>query len=334
MRALPFAPGPSRARARGAALLMALMVVALISALASAALWQQSLQFNVESTERDAQQARWLLGSALDWARLVLRQDALSSKIDALTEPWAVPLKEVKLSAFLAAIGNNVDDTSGLTNDIFLSGRISDLQSRLNVRNLYDTGKIIPTEADKFRHLFQLLDLPMSELESLLKALALASTPRSDKNANLTLMPQRVEQLSWFGLSHETLKKLAPYVTWLPLKTSLNLNTASAPVLQSAIPGLDASNAKRLVSQRDEHPWDNLESVRLTLGRTTAIISDTDHTISSNFFEIFCQMRMHEILMLERSVVQRDGINVKTLWRERRPQGSELGCPISVPQPC
>ncbi len=334
MRALPFAPGPSRARARGAALLMALMVVALISALASAALWQQSLQFNVESTERDAQQARWLLGSALDWARLVLRQDALSSKIDALTEPWAVPLKEVKLSAFLAAIGNNVDDTSGLTNDIFLSGRISDLQSRLNVRNLYDTGKIIPTEADKFRHLFQLLDLPMSELESLLKALALASTPRSDKNANLTLMPQRVEQLSWFGLSHETLKKLAPYVTWLPLKTSLNLNTASAPVLQSAILGLDASNAKRLVSQRDEHPWDNLESVRLALGRTTAIISDTDHTISSNFFEIFCQMRMHEILMLERSVVQRDGINVKTLWRERRPQGSELGCPISVPQPC
>ena len=92
----------------GAALLMAMLSVALLTILASAALWQQWRTLSVESAERDAQQTAWLLRSAQDWALVVLREDGRSDSIDHLAEPWAVPLSEARLSAFLAASSDGI----------------------------------------------------------------------------------------------------------------------------------------------------------------------------------------------------------------------------------
>ena len=117
---------------KGAALLMALLTVALIAVLASSALWQQWRTLSVETAERDAQQAHWLLAGAQDWARVVLREDARSGNTDHLAEPWATPLREARLSSFLAAApGGTLTLRDGLAEQVFLSGRISDMQSAL-----------------------------------------------------------------------------------------------------------------------------------------------------------------------------------------------------------
>lgn len=58
---------------QGAALLMAMLTVALVAVLASTAVWQQWRTLSVETAERQAQQAHWLLAGAQDWARVVLR---------------------------------------------------------------------------------------------------------------------------------------------------------------------------------------------------------------------------------------------------------------------
>jgi general secretion pathway protein K len=39
-------------------------------------------------------------------------------------------------------------------------------------------------------------------------------------------MPQRMDQLAWLGLSPATVAALEPYVTLLPSRTQVNLNTA------------------------------------------------------------------------------------------------------------
>ena len=97
---------------RGAALISAMLVVTLVATLASVALWQQWRHVEVESAERHRVQSSWLLNGALDWSRLILREDAMAGmsgsassgggNSDHLAEPWALPLKEAKLSTFLA----------------------------------------------------------------------------------------------------------------------------------------------------------------------------------------------------------------------------------------
>ena len=63
---------------RGAALISAMLVVTLVATLASVALWQQWRHVEVESAERHRVQSSWLLNGALDWSRLILREDAVS----------------------------------------------------------------------------------------------------------------------------------------------------------------------------------------------------------------------------------------------------------------
>ena len=58
-------------------------------------------------------QSGWILTGALDWARLLLREDHMGSgatAADHLGEPWAVPLQEARLSSFLAADRNGADE--------------------------------------------------------------------------------------------------------------------------------------------------------------------------------------------------------------------------------
>ena len=110
--------------------MVALLTVSLVATLASAALWQQRRHVAVESAERDRVQAAWVLTGALDWARLILREDARSNQNngngDHLAEPWAIGLAEARLSSFLAA-----DRQQALPDDLdaFLSGRIDDQQA-------------------------------------------------------------------------------------------------------------------------------------------------------------------------------------------------------------
>src|SRR3712207_558163 len=101
---------------RGAALLVAMLVVTLVATFAAASLWQQWRAVEVETAERARIQSGWILTGALDWARLLLREDGVTggnASADHLGEPWAVPLQEARLSTFLAADRNNTSTDVG-----------------------------------------------------------------------------------------------------------------------------------------------------------------------------------------------------------------------------
>jgi general secretion pathway protein K len=218
---------------QGAALLMAMLTVALVATLAAAGVWLQWRSIEVEAAERQRAQAHWLLLGALDWARIILREDARSggdNGPDHLAEPWAVPLQEARLSTFVSSNAEGVSrDDERVAEEVFLSGQISDLQGRLNVLNLVESdGQLSPSTLAVFERLFKRLDLPPTELQTLAQQLVLAH----GNTAARPLRPQRVEQLAWLGLSASSLAALAPHVCVLPVRTSVNLNTASEAVLQ------------------------------------------------------------------------------------------------------
>ena len=144
----------------GAALLAAMLTVTLVATFAAAAMWQQWRAIEVETAERARIQSAWILIGALDWSRLILREDSIARSgdgTDNLSEPWSVPLEEARLSTFLAADRNvaQVEDASTDTTNAFLSGQITDLQALLNLRNLANEGQVDATALRQFQRLFE-----------------------------------------------------------------------------------------------------------------------------------------------------------------------------------
>jgi general secretion pathway protein K len=304
------------ARQTGAALLAAMLTVALVATLAAAGLWQQWRSVEVESAERARVQANWVLTGALDWARLILREDARAGGADHLAEPWAVPLQEARLSTFLAA--DREASTAGTdAENVFLSGEIIDLQSRLNVNNLVEAGKVSEPGLKAFQRLFQQLGLPETELTQMAENLRQASGIGAGDadTSQAPLVPQDVTQLGWLGLSPTTLSALEPYVAVLPARTPVNLNTASAQVIQAAVEGLELADAQELVAARETRPFRTLADAAKVLGSREQALGGGMAAVASRFFEVRGRLRTDNNVVEQRSFLQRDGLNVRTLRR-------------------
>lgn len=301
-------------RQAGAALLAAMLTVTLVATMASAALWQQWRSVEVETAERSRVQSSWVLAGALDWARLILREDGRTGGPDHLAEPWALPLAEARLSTFLDLESSSAD----ADRQAFLSGQIADLQARLNVTNLVDGDHLSTPAVQAFGRLFAQLGLMPGELETLTAALLRAKrgTGADRSGAAEPLLPQTVDQLVWLGLSGQSVAALKPHVTVLPEPTRININTASAEVLQAGVPGLDLTDALRLVAVRKIAHFPTLLDSRLP-DAVKAPGMSTQLDVSSRYFEIRGRLRLDQAVVDELSVVRRDGLTVRTLWRER-----------------
>jgi general secretion pathway protein K len=271
----------------------------------------------VEAADRQRVQSTWILTGALDWARLILREDRDSA--DFLAEPWAVPLQEARLSTFLAADRNA--DTSAVPDDVFLSGVISDQQALLNVGTLVESGSTPPVGLRSFGRLFALLGLPPSQLQTLAENLRFANDISTDNQSasQAPIAPQRPEQLVWLGIPQSTVTALLPYVTLLPGpgRTPVNLNTASAEVIYAAVDGLTLAEAQELVAHRAQAPFRNLQEATRLMPQHAAAIMEGTVGFTTQYFEVRGRLRMDRLVVEERSLLHRDGMNVTTVWRER-----------------
>ena len=294
---------------RGAALLLAMLLLVLVVTLAGGMVWQQTRALEVESAERARTQAAWVLNGALDWTRLILAEDGRSNRgsgreHDSLDEPWATPLAEARLSTFLAVDRDNNTDTGP---DAFLSGRIVDAQSRYNLRNLVDgTGKLIPAQVDGLGRLARAAGLP-DTLPARLAAAATAAWGASENpQAARPLPPQRLEDLAWYGFDAATLAAMQPWFDVLPVRTPVNLNTAPREVLVAAIDSLDTGSAERLVQARQREPFTSLDTVRELLGPAYTVEPERA-SVLSRYFEVTGRLRLEDRALQERSLVERRG---------------------------
>jgi len=317
-------------RQRGAALLTAMLTVALVTTLASAALWQQWRQVEIEIAERGRSQTAWMMTGALDWTRLILREDAISAQgaaADHLGEPWALAVQESKLSTFLS------QDQQWREGDaeVFLSGQITDAQSRMNVMNLLQDGQISPPALARFAALFQRLGLPLDELQTLSQQLQASwqasrteqvpAVPQgTNRQGAAALLPRQTAQLVWLGLSPSTVAALQAHITVLPEATPVNLNTASAEVLSAVLPGLDLASARQAVTLRQRGHWTSLNAAKDALGPGARLIDEKQHSVQSRYFEVQGRMRIDNVVQQETALVLRDGGQVRMLWRVRCPQ--------------
>jgi general secretion pathway protein K len=304
---------------QGAALLTALIIVTLIATLATSMVWQQWRATRIEVAERARAQSTWVLSGALDWARLILREDfKAGGTTDHLGEPWATPLEEARLSTFLAADKNNTDDAP----EAFISGRITDAQSRYNLRNVIDEAQneVSKTELPVLQKIFETAGLSAQLADAVAKKARMALVglnPDEERQEQVVpLWPQNLQQLAWLDLTPENIKSLAPYLTVLPEKTTVNLNTAPREVLMAVIDNLDAATAERLVETRKRDPFKTLEAVQTRLGESFPL-NPARVNVASSFFEVRGQLRLSDRSLEEISLVKRNGSRVTQLSRMR-----------------
>lgn len=322
---------------RGAALLMAMVIVTLVATIASSMVWQQWRAVQVEGAERVRAQATWVLSGALDWARLILREDARNGGPDHLGEPWAIPLAEARLSTFLASDSNNTAAEDAP--DAFLSGKVDDMTSRYNLRNVVSPdGDVVPEELTVLKRLCENAGLPPALgdglAQSLRRAVLAAVSVQSDnavfleklggESARQTapLMPQAFDQVIWLGIDAATLERLRPYLTLLPEGTQVNVNTAPKEVIAAVVPNLDLARAARVVQTRQRAAFKTTDEARTTLGAGTWDMGRL--SVKSDWFEVRGRLRLEDNVIEQRHLVQRTGDDV-TVRNQSRFSGVERG---------
>lgn len=266
------------ARQRGAAILLAMLIMVLVTTVAAGTLWRQAQVMGVEVAERDRAQATWVLNGLLDWARIIIREDDKPSssqsnprRVDYLDEPWAKELKASSLSAFLAL---DKEDSGGRDEadlqQAFFSGKFQDLNAKFNLPDLInnEVSGFEPRYEQVFDRLCEELDIGPSERDYFKTAYLQAAQNKVGKGeagrsagpyggqgyAQGVLFPTRLEQLDWLGIDPDVLNKLRPYVViFLPQRLNqprqrqlINVNTASRIMLKAAIAGCDDNCAQQI----------------------------------------------------------------------------------------
>lgn len=297
---------------RGAALILAMVLLAFVATLAYGMVWQQWHSLEMEASWRARTKVAWILNGALDWARVVLREDARQSDpagtVTSLHARWARPLSDLGLGAVQWDGG---DRSAGDIRLEPIAGVITDGQAKYNLRNLSADGVITANEIALLERLCSAGGLSATVAQRLGAGLIAAQLRAS---AGAPLQPTRIDDLLWLGLTAAEVDQLRPLATILPVPTKLNINTATAPVLAAVIKGVNLDLADTIVRTRLHQPFDNLDSARAALPGLEEV-SDLELTTSSDFFEIRWRMRLEERLFEEVALLQRRGLEVNVVHR-------------------
>ena len=304
-------PAPPN-RQRGVAVIIALLLTTLAITIVSSLFWQQQVQVRSIENQRLQLQKQWILRGALDWASLILREDAKYSSVDTLDEPWATPLAETRLNQY-------VDDNRADAADATLSGSITDAQARYNLTNLCPDGTINPVEVSAFAQLLNNANIDPALAQATANLMAAAQQKPSANDANAVNqsgpLPMNLTQvddlLAVPGFTPEILAKIKDFVIFLPRATPVNVNTAPAEVL-SAISTLSISGATALVASRNTATFRNPGDFMMLMHENHLIVANV--SVSSNYFLVNGKVRMSRAELEIQALIERNGANTKLIW--------------------
>ena len=284
---------------RGSAVVLAMLVLAIATTLIMGTLWQQSALIRETENDRAYAQARWLLRGAIDWAGVILREDARTTSVDHRGEPWAVPLADTRL---------NENDGRPAA---YLAGSIDDEQAKFNLRNLLKGAEINGAELQSLRRLLGALRIEDRFADKIGERLLAAERARSSEPA---IGLAYVDDLLQVGLTPEQVQRLKGFVTILPEPTQLNVNTASAEVLCARITGLELTDARRIVSARDRAYFKDLGDALAQLRQAAPNATETGLSVTTRYFSVEGIVSYGPARLAGHALVRRDPGALEVLW--------------------
>ena len=310
-------------RQEGVAIVTALLLTTLAITIVASLFWQQQVQVRSIENQRLQLQKQWILRGALDWTRLILREDARLSSVDNLDEPWAVPLAETRLDQYVENARNGSD-----VPDATLSGGIVDAESRFNITNLCQGGTVNPVEVAAFARLLSGAQQNPSLAQATAELMASAQSGAANNasagdasamgdtagSARSLGIRQAEDLLAVPGFTPAALAAIRDFIVVLPVVTPINVNTASAEVLAARIDTLSLSDATALVAARQSAWFRDINDFTQRMGGKALSSGAGEVAVSTGYFLVNGQVRLDRAGMNMQALIERSGLNTRVVW--------------------
>ena len=269
-----------RGKQHGAALILAILVVALASTIALFMANQQSMWTQQAIHLSARSQTNALAHAAIDWARGVLAEDARNSTVDHLGETWANQVPSLPVES------------------ANISGAIYDQQALFNLNNLVRNGRDSEADIALFKRLLTQLQLPTDLVNPLIDWIdedSLVHFPGGAEDADYLIGDQAyrcanqalvsVDELYRVrGFNHANIARLKPFVTALPERTTININTAPREILMALLPDLAETDISTLLDNRKTAFYKSKQDFRARLPHAAPALRDEYFDVTSNYF--------------------------------------------------
>jgi general secretion pathway protein K len=292
----------TRHRERGAAVVLAMLVVAVTATLVAGVFWRQSVLVQHAENALSYAQAKWLMRGAVDWAAVILAEDARTSSADHLGEPWAVPLADTRL--------NEGDGRE----PVYLSGEIRDEQAKLNLRNLAGASGPEAAEVEVLARLFGILGLNPAAAAAVAQRVRQGLPPDAGRVQSALGVTSVDDLLGVEGIDAAAIERLRAFVTVLPQPTPVNANTAAAEVLAARIANLSLADARRLAASRDRAHFRDRTDALSRIPELKLQAADAEIAVATRFFSVDGTVSYRRARLQARALLKREARRVDMLW--------------------
>jgi general secretion pathway protein K len=296
-----------KSRQKGVAVISAMLFAALTMVIAGQLVWDQRLLIDELENQQNTVQAQWMADGAIQWARPVLAEDAITSEIDNDKELWNTPIPPTPFEGAK------------------ISGKIVDLQQYFNINNMgTDTYS-----KDIFNRLLYKLGLSEKLTSSLIDWLDRddiengaegaesdfyrgLATPYNAANQPLVDLGDLIRVK---GFDAVAIKKLRAFTTALPNNTALNINTATAEELSFVLPNISLDDARSIVVNRNIRPFSSVadfvermpELQKNFKLNAEANLSHINLSVNSQYFLVTCLVEVGHTTLHVEAMIYREG---------------------------
>ncbi len=289
-------------RSRGMALLTTLLVVSIASIIGVALVKRQWIDIRKTQNTLLMEQS-WLYARGIEaWASSRLVSDLKKNGVDSEHDGWNQPIEPTQV------VGGE------------LTAAISDHQGQFNVNSLLVEGEQGKRQLSRFRRLLAALDLPQELAETTLDWLDADSEPHYPHGAEESYYTvkepafrpsnQAIVDISELrlvsGYTSDIYTTLAPHIAALPHSTTVNVNTASEPVLRSLGEGLTQLDAQAIIEARSEHAFEDMATFLEHPALAGITIDGEGLSLSSQYFTVSSEVLVGQLKLRYRSILYRE----------------------------
>ncbi len=270
---------------RGVALISAMLVVTLTAVIAVGMATRQQIDIRRTANVLDADRSYQVALGVESWAVGLLGRDLEDGKIDHLEEDWAKALPTTEVD------GGKV------------AGSIEDLQGRFNLNNLLDEKGVSSIDMQRLQRLLKNLDIEPGLVQAILDWIDADVEPRfpngAEEDSYLRQAPPYRNANAPFasiselrlvrGMEGEEYQRLAPFITALPERTDININTAPAAVLMALADNLTQTDAEALLESREEEAFRDIDSLMKHNSLAGLKASPEGLGVTSRYFRVYGQ---------------------------------------------
>ena len=295
-------------RQRGVAIITALLIVAIATTVSVTI--STRLQLDVRRTGNviAGDQAYLYSIAAESWSQRILKQDRKDNEIDHLGEDWAIELPPLPVEGG------------------YIQGKLTDLQSCININSLLDnstdTNAASGTKLARARMERLLTNMKID------KAYTQAIIDWIDSDLQTTIpdgaedvsymhleQPYRTANTAMHSISELRLIKgfedpqvyaaVLPHVCAVGVKTSININTATAEVLRSLADDLTDSDIEKIIEQRNDTAFSNISEFTSFSNLKEKIASTEGLSVDTEYFMLQTESTIGQVRVITYSIIHR-----------------------------